>query len=353
MVKKMLKNKKPVLAEIELTLFENCHLNCDFCGHAKKSTVGLSREEIMSKIGLIDEFLQKMDKDIKLVQLQLVGGELLQDYLIKDGFLEYYLELVQEVKNMCDEDGLHLQVMLVTANVFKERDKVKDFLDRASKIAPFQLILSYDLEGRPMGKIWKDNLSYFQEYVSTINTVATKQAIRKLIDDGDPYFDWLYNNFEIFVDNFIPDVDTIHMIPSDDEHLEFLKFMALNYSSTFPIAEIVNKYKHPEMNDTRTVKMSCLSLNKITIFPDNTWSNCRWRRYKQENFRNELVYEDNANMVIDFLNENQCFSCEFYDKCPFSCFTQWSWKQRERSPGCVNKKWFQFLEKQEWAPDAD
>lgn len=353
LIKKMLHKKKPVLAEIELTLFENCHLNCDFCGHAKKSTVGLSREEIMSKIDLIDGFLQKVDKDVKMVQLQLVGGELLQDYLIKDGFLEYYLELVKEVKGMCDEDGKHLQVMLVTANVFREREKVKDFLDRAKEIVPFQLILSYDLEGRPMGKIWRDNLTYFQEYVSSINTVATKPAIRKLIDEGDEYFQYLYENFEVFVDNFIPDVDTIHLIPTDDEHLEFLKFMSLNYSSVNPIAEIVNKYKHPEHNDNRTVKMSCLSLNKITIFPDNTWSNCRWRRYKQENFKNELVYEDNSNMVVDFLNENNCFSCEYYNKCPFSCFTQWSWKQRERSPGCVNKKWFQFLDKVEWEPDVD
>jgi len=242
-------------------------------------------------------------------------------------------------------------VMLVTSAIFGEREKVKAYLDKSRKLCPFQLILSYDLEGRPIGKLWKDNLSYFQEYVSTINTVATKQAIRKLIDVGDPYFDYLYNNFEIFVDNFIPDVDTTHMIPSDDEHLEYLKFMSENYSSVLPIAEIVNIYKHGTQD--RTIKMSCLSLNKITIFPDNSSSNCRWKRYKNEDFKNELVYEDNSNMVIDFLNENDCFGCDFYDKCPFSCFTQWSWKDRERSPGCVNKKWFQFLEKKKWETDND
>lgn len=348
LVKKMLHVKKPVLAEVELTLFEFCHLDCDFCGHAKKSTVGLSKDEIMSKLGVIREFLPKVDKDVTTVQLQLVGGELLQDKLIQNGYLEYYYDLVKEIKDLCIQNGKTLQVMLVTANVFKERERVKEFLDKAKKLVPFQLILSYDLAGRPMGKIWKDNLTYFQDYVSTINTVATKPAIRKLIDEGDEYFDYLYNNFEIFVDNFIPDVDTIHLIPTDDEHLEFLKFMSLRYSSIHPIAEIVNKYKHPEMNNTQIVKMSCLSLNKITIFPDNTWSNCRWRRYKQENFKNQLVYEDNSNMVVDFLNENNCFSCKYYNNCPFSCFTQWSWKQRERSPGCTNKKWFDFLETVDW-----
>lgn len=348
LVKKLLHKKKPFLAEIELTLFENCHLNCMFCGHAKKSTVGLSQEEIMSKVTMVEEFVKKIEKDIEIVQLQFVGGELLQDYLINDGYLEYYLDFMTEFKRICEENGKHAQSMLVTANLFKEREKLKDFILRAKEILPFNLILSYDIVGRPIGDLWRENLSYFQEYVSTINTVATKQAIRKLIDKGDPYFHYLYQNFDVFVDNFIPDVDTIHMIPSDDEHLEYLKFMSINYPEVFPISEIVNIYRYPGEYLQKTTKMSCLSLNKITIFPDNTSSNCRWRRYKDSDFKNKLVYEDNSNMVIDFLNENNCFGCEFYDKCPFSCFTQWSWKNRERTPGCVNKKWFQFLEKHDW-----
>ena len=36
----ILEDKRPKIGEIELTLFENCHLNCFFCHHDKKSTVG-------------------------------------------------------------------------------------------------------------------------------------------------------------------------------------------------------------------------------------------------------------------------------------------------------------------------
>lgn len=50
--KLLLEAKRPDIAEIEMTLFENCHLNCSFCHHDKKSTVGLSREEIFSKLDL-------------------------------------------------------------------------------------------------------------------------------------------------------------------------------------------------------------------------------------------------------------------------------------------------------------
>ena len=202
LVKRMLHTKKPVLAELELTLFENCHLNCSFCGHDKKSTVGLSREEIMSKLGVMEKFIKTVDKNVKQVQMQLVGGELLQDRLINIGYLDHYYDLIVEFKRICEENNKTMAVMLVTSAIFHEREKVKAFIEKSKKLCSFNLILSYDLEGRPMGKLWKENLSYFQEYISSINTVATKQAMRKLIDDGDPYFDYLYNNFEIFLDNF-------------------------------------------------------------------------------------------------------------------------------------------------------
>lgn len=347
LVKKLLDTKKPDIAEIEVTLFENCHLDCDFCGHAKKSTVGVSKEEIMSKVPLMTNFLKTISPDVDTVLLQLVGGELLQDYLIDDGFLDHYHELISLVDIAAQYENKKLKVKIVTANLTSRKEEVKAFLDNVKANGmDIEMIVSYDLVGRPMGERWRQNLTYFQEYIYSINTVVTKQAIRKLIDEGDPYFHYLYNNFEIFMDNFIPDVDTSHMVPSDDEHLEFLKFMSSNYSSVHPISRIVNIYKHN--SPLTVVKMDCMSLNKVTIFPDNSTSNCRWKRYEQKDFINDLVYEDNSNMMLDFMNTNDCLNCRFYQKCPFTCYTQWSWKDRERSIGCVNKKWFEYLEKKDW-----
>ena len=77
--KSILESKKPNIAEIELTLFENCNISCDFCLHDKKLTTGLTGEEMFSKIPLFVDILKRQQGRVDLVQINLVDGELLQD----------------------------------------------------------------------------------------------------------------------------------------------------------------------------------------------------------------------------------------------------------------------------------
>ena len=100
--KVLLEKKRPNIGEIELTLFENCHLNCAFCHHDKKSTVGLSREGMFSKIPLVEDHLKKMQGMVKTCQINMVGGELFQDR-ISDWADDVYYDMLIEIKKLYDK----------------------------------------------------------------------------------------------------------------------------------------------------------------------------------------------------------------------------------------------------------
>jgi hypothetical protein len=340
MTKSLLESKRPDIAEIELTLFENCNIVCDFCFHDKKSEVGLTKEEMFSKISIIDEFLRKQVGKVDLVQINLVGGELLQDRWMKD-LCDKYLELLVEIQKTYFKFNLKMKVVVVSNFLFKKRDVVKDLLDqcRASNINT-HLIASYDFDGRPISPAFTDNISYFgPDYICSINLVGTSQSIKKFMLQDDVYFDYLYNNFNIYFDDFIPDPGADESIPSDREFFEWYKFIAIQYPKTQPVHDLITNENN---------KMHCLSLNKITIFPDNRTSNCRWHRYSQKDFSTELNMKDNAGMMQRFLDENDCLSCEYFSKCGFRCFTQWDWKNRKKDMDtCPMKEFYRFLDTRE------
>ena len=96
--------------------------------------------------------------------------------------------------------------------------------------------------------------------------------------------------------------------------------------------------------------MHCLALNKVTIFPNNTTSNCRWNRYTKSDFNTPLNRQDNASMMQAYMDEHGCLSCKWWNKCGFRCYTQWDWKNRERDlPDCVMRMWFNYMEKVNYA----
>lgn len=339
LVKELIGNKKPKVAEIELTLFENCDVNCKFCGHDKESTVGMTRAEMLSKIPLIEDFIDSIDDDIEMVNLHLVGGELLQDRLINEdeSILDDYSALIQEYKQLCEKKGIKPRVILVSNMLTTKPQIVKEWFDRVNEDLYMTFIASYDLYGRPLPKQYLENIMFFKGYISNINVVVTKQAIQKLMK-GDKIFDFLYANFSVFMDDFLPDSWTENMIPSDEEYLEYLKLVADKYPKLMPFGDAVEKVKNQEPNE-----LQFTTFNKCNILPDNTVTNYLWDRHTPENFNTKVNYEDNSNMLYNFLTENECLSCEYYASCPLRCPVSWSWKNRERSPGCVNKRFFDYI----------
>ena len=336
----ILESKRPLIGEIELTLFENCHLNCSFCHHDKSSEVGLSPEEIFSKVQLVEDHVKKNVGRVGLMQINMVGGELFQDRL--SDLYPTYLELLRRIKVIYNKYEMEIKVVWVTSFQFSKRELVKKLLDdlNAANI-PSYLIASYDFEGRPVKGPYEKNIDYFADDIISINMVATKAAIHKFMNmklNGDEYFDYLYNKFENFYfDDYIPDKGHDDQIPSDSLYLEFLKYIYNNYPTIAPYNGLISQDKN---------EMHCLALNKVTIFPDNSTSNCRWDRYTDDDFNTPLDRKDNTSMMEAYMNDNGCLSCLWYNKCGFRCYTQWDWKNRERDlPDCVMRMWFNYMDK--------
>ena len=334
----ILEPKRPDIAEIELTLFENCHLNCAFCHHDKKSTVGLSREEIFSKLSIVEDHLIKMKDRVDVCQINMVGGELFQDRISEWAYPVYYDFLI-EIKKLYDKYGHTIKVVWVTSFQFVKRERVQKLIDDLNAAdVPSYIICSYDFDGRPVKGPYSKNIEYFADYITSINMVATTISIEKYMADEDEYFHYLYEKFDNFYfDDYIPDKGYDYMIPSDSLYLEFLKFTYHNYPNINPIKDLIYKDNN---------HMHCLSLNKVTIFPDNSTSNCRWDRYTPSDFNTPLHRPDNTSMMQAYMDEHGCLSCKWWDKCGFRCYTQWDWKNRERDlPDCVMRLWFNYMDK--------
>ena len=231
MIEILLENKRPIIGEIELTLFENCHLNCSFCHHDKKSEVGITPKEILSKITLVEDHLKKLEGKVNIVQINMVGGELFQDRM--SHLYDTYHHLMMRIKPLFNKYGHEMRVVWVTSLQFSQRDKVKSLIDRLNKEGvPSYIIASYDFEGRPVKGPYTKNIDYFADDIISINMVATTEAIHKFMAiplNGDDYFEYLYNKFDDFYfDDYIPDKGEDHQIPSDSLYLQFLKFMYHN-----------------------------------------------------------------------------------------------------------------------------
>ena len=336
--KQILESKRPVNGEIELTLFEHCNIVCDFCHHDKDSEVGMSREEMYAKIPIIESFLWDKQNAVDYMQINVVGGELFQDDKMEPLVLNYLL-LMHKLLPIFKQYGHVMKVVFVTNMLFKKIELVKSLIDVMRNIGiDTHLIASYDFDGRPMSNRYRNNIEWFgPEYILSINCVGTVSSISQFMKNDDDYFKWLYNTFSIYFDDYIPDKGYSGEIPPDSMIYDWYKFIADNYPKISPVAELIENSSN---------QMHCLSLNKITIFPDGSTSNCRWNRYTQSDFNTSYNIKDNAGMMQTFLDEHGCLSCEYYNRCGFRCFTQHDWRERKRDMNiCTMKAFYNYVTK--------
>lgn len=340
--KALLESKRPSIAEIELTLFENCNIECDFCFHDKKSTVGLTLDEMMSKLDIVEEFMAARQGTVEMMQVNVVGGELFQDRWMYE-LCENYTIIGMAMADMAKKYGYdQFRIVWVSNFLFAKKDLVLALVDALrNEGIDNHMIVSYDFDGRPMSNRYRQNIEEFgPEYIISVNLVGTVESIEIFMRDEDEYFkNYLYPNYNIYFDDFIPDKGTDAMLPPDSMVYEWYKFIADNYPKIAPVATLIEN----EVNE-----MHCLSLNKITIFPDNRTSNCRWHRYDQDDFNTEFNIHDNAGMMQNYMDELGCLSCEYFQRCGFRCFTQSDWRNREKdmtNPRCPMKAFFNYTTK--------
>lgn len=338
LLNKILGDKVPDSAEIELHFFEFCNLSCAFCGQDHASKVGM--DTILSKIEPVCSFITTNQKNHHIVNM--MGGELFNDD-VPDAIFGDYLEFAYAVHSHARSVGKQCHFNWVTNLVFKNRERVSALIASLRNLGvSTKLSTSYDFAGRPLSEAKKttfhQNLEWFNQkhpnIIYTIGFVLTKQAIKRILTSRDEEFEYLYDHFPLYFDYYVPEKLSQHMIPSDREHLEAFLFIAKHYPKVAPVSDWINH----EFN-----QMTCYSLNKLTLLPDGREVKCRYLKYDEADFNTPIDYSSNANIIQNHLDKYGCLTCEHYDRCSFRCFVQADWSNRERMDVCLYKTFFNTI----------
>lgn len=335
-LKQLLQNKVNDSTEIEIHLFEFCNLNCRFCGQDHDSKVGF--DSIVEKSLEVIAFIHKSPLEKHIVNI--MGGEVFND-LIPDELFEHYLEFAQNILKYADENNQYVTMNWVTNLIFKKKERVWNLLENLSDYnGKVNLSTSYDFEGRgyagQVNSLFAKNLYEFKEKIYTIGFVLTSPAIKNFIEGHDPFFEKIKNDFVLYFDYYVPEEkNCTELMPSDKELYDAFVYAATHYPNIYPVRDWL---------ENKSNKMTCYSLNKITILPDGKKVTCRYLSYADGSFKNTLDYNSNANIISSYLDKNECLSCIYYERCTFRCFVQADWVRREEMEGCLYKHFFDIMQ---------
>ena len=316
--------------EVVVCLFEHCNLNCVFCPQDHSSILGASRDEILAKVEPIAEWINNNPRK-QDYKLHIMGGELFQDRWIDQGFLDIYEEFITTL-NVRTNRYIHFN--FITNLVFTRKTEVMKFLTRNQ----LKVSISYDPSGRFSPKdreLFWDNIRMFQDHISMVSLVATKQNIQK-ITLGDEEFDSLYHNYTCDFDHFLPSVASSRVLmPSEKELYQFYKVLIDRYPNCLNIEHFVNQKP--------ANKMICTRGNSLTIMPDGAKpQGCSGSVFLQDAQTVEL---GGPQIVENFLSKYNCFECEYFARCPLSCFIKQDYKHIEQDMDeCVFKATFRYAD---------
>lgn len=331
----VIESKIPDSGELEIFFFEECNLRCIHCFQDHESKIGQSKEQILSKLDVIRDFFNTNTKYHYI--LNIMGGELFQDHLF-DEYLPIYDEFIDGVNELCNELDKSVTFNFVSNLVFDNTSIMLEWLQKHN----LKLSVSYDITGRfnpAQFKIFKENIEIFKDHISLICLVATKQNMYRLQNNGDEYFDYLYSLFPCYWDQLTPGPTVPNtLVPSERDLYNFNIFLLDHYPECTNLSAFTN---NASLN-----KMSCPSVNKLLLEADNRTSSCRIRQHKDTEDFITIISDTNDAIIEKFLNDHDCFSCEYYNRCPFSCFVRNDWKRLERDfDGCVYKETFKYADK--------
>lgn len=332
-LRQLLKDKLPQSTEIELHLFEFCNLSCAFCGQDHDSTEGMNLESLMEKADLVIDFMR--DSPMSAHTVNLMGGEIFND-LVPDHLFDAYRAFHKKVYSWAQENEQTIRFNWVTNLIFTKSDRVESLIRDANNS---YISTSYDFAGRGLTKKRMDpftvNLERFQDRITVIGFVLTKQAIKALMTRIDPFFEYIYENFTLYFDYYVPELSADKMMPSEEQMRDALLYTARRYPNIYPVKDLLERDQN---------EMTCYSLNKLTLLPDNKEVKCRYMEYDDEDFVSEIDYSSNENIIEAHLDNNGCFGCPWYDRCSFRCFVQADWARLERMDECLFKSFFDIAD---------
>ena len=319
-------------AELVVCLFEHCNLACVFCPQKHDSIVGASRDEILAKVDGITSWINS-NKRSKYFKVHIMGGELFQDIWIDKGFLDTYQEFIDLIRAGTAEDK-DVVPNFVTNLLFDNTELVLDFVQKNN----LKLSVSYDPKGRfnaTQLEIFKANIVKFKDHIEMISCVGTRQNMKAIIE-GDSFFDYLYVNFTCDWDSFLPSVEISEaLMPKESDLLAFNKHLIDHYPKCLNVSYFTE--------NTQENKMSCTRGNSYTILPDGSVpKGCSGSVLLTSPTSNDLA---SGAIVEKFLKTYNCFECEYYKKCPFTCFIKNDYSKIVRDVNeCVFKESFRYVD---------
>lgn len=327
--------KKKVIdhSEIVVNFFDYCNMRCSFCPQDHESKLGVSRNDILAKVPFLLNYINN-NLSSEFI-LHLMGGELFQDDLIDDNFLEYFSEFIEQM-NRGVRPGVTLNYNFITNLVFTRTKEVKQFCDKHG----LKLAISYDPVARftvTQLEQFKINVEEFKDYNRMVSCIMTKQNMRAIIE-GDSYFTYLYNNFDCHWDHLlVGDVRLDKMMPKESEVFEFYKHLVDHYPKCLNILQFTDK-------SLKSNKMGCTRGNSFTIFSDNSIPKGCSGAVVLKNNKTEDIWS--TKIIDNFLQENECLTCQYYQRCNLTCFVHNDYEKLVKDVhGCVYKKVFEYAER--------
>jgi hypothetical protein len=303
-----------------------------FCPQDHNNTQGASEKEILSKIPGIVEWINNNKRSTHF-KIHTMGGELFQDQWIGLGFLDVYQKFMDDIRANVPNNK-HVEPNFITNLLFEDTDSVLAFLEKND----YTISVSYDPRGRfntAQFEQFKRNVEIFSDRIRMISCVATRQSMKAIID-GDPYFDYLYNKFPCDWDSFLPSVEISEfLMPKESDLLAFNKYLIDNYPQCLNVSYFT---EYSAQN-----RMSCTRGNSFTILPNGSFpKGCSGSVLLTSPSSNDLA---SGAIVEKFLHKYNCFECEFYKRCPFTCFIKNDYSKIVRDVNeCVFKESFRYVE---------
>ena len=325
-------NKVVDYCEIVCCLFEHCNLSCVFCPQKHDDILGASEEEILKKAPVISNYIinNKRSKDFSI---HIMGGELFQDEWIDKGFLNIYDKFIKEIDKNIPKDK-NVIYNFVTNLLFTKVDKVKEFIESNN----LKFSISYDPHGRfntSQLELFKRNANIFKDRIRMVSCVQTKQNIQAILK-GDEFFDYLYDLYPVDWDHLLPSTGTKadrFLMPKESEVFEFYKKLVDKYPECINVQHFTNG--KPQN------KMICTRGNSLTIMPDGSIPRgCSGSVLLQEYNTPDL---GGTKIMENWVNKYNCFECDYFQRCPMSCFIKSDFKHLEEDlPDCVFRMTFKY-----------
>lgn len=333
----ILERKRDPEQEYTLHLFEYCNLRCSFCWQDHENKVGLSN--IVNKLEPIETFLQDETRDS--VVFNAMGGEVFAPEIFDDFLLDQYKQLSLGIVNLANKYNKQVKINWVSNLVTNKIKEIEDLFDYSNKIGLHaELVTSYDPRGRFNVNdfmVFKKNMEYFGKRVTCISMLLNSPNIEHILKDKDPYFKYLYNEgFYIYFDYYMPDESAEFQAPTDSQLRNVFKHFIDKYPRVHPIADWIENDKN---------YASCRS-SKL-VLADGTMCQCG-NLVQDEKvikfYSSKIEKMDNSKIEDNFLEKYDCVTCEYLDRCSFSCFMQHDYKFREELDECVYKITHRYID---------